>query len=132
MSNRRLAFGTLAIAFAAGALAGSPVVAASSTPCFFVTQWQGWSSPKPDVIYLGVNMHDVYRVDLSGGGSSQLQGPNMHLVSIDRGSGSICTALDLDLKISDSMGFSEPLIARSLTKLTPDEAAAIPKKYRPN
>ena len=99
--------------------------------CFFVTQWQGWKSPSPDVIYLGVNMHDVYRVDLSAG-SSMLDSPNMHLVSIVRGSSSICTALDLDLKIADDQGFSEPLIAKTLTKLTPDEVAAIPKKYRPN
>jgi hypothetical protein len=111
-----------------------PVVAAagpaSTTNCFFVTQWQGWKSPSPDVIYLGVNLHDVYRVDLSAG-SSMLSWPDMHLVSIDRGSDSICTALDLDLRISDDHGFTEPLIAKSLTKLTPEQIAAIPKKFRP-
>ena len=104
---------------------------ASTNTCFFVTQWQGWKSPSPDVIYLGVNSHDVYRVDLSAG-SSMLNWPNMHLVSVFRGSNSICTALDLDLKISDDHGFTEPLIAKNLTKLTPEEVAAIPKKYRPN
>ena len=104
---------------------------AATNNCFFVTQWQGWKSPSPDVIYLGVNLHDVYRVDLSAG-SSMLNAPNMHLVSIVRGSDSICTALDLDLKISDDHGFTEPLIAKTLTKLTPDQVAAIPKKYRPN
>jgi len=104
---------------------------ASTNNCFYVTQWQGWKSPSPDVIYLGVNMHDVYRVDLSAG-SSMLSWPNMHLVSIVRGSDSICTAIDLDLKISDDHGFTEPLIAKNLTKLTPDQVAAIPKKFRPN
>lgn len=102
-----------------------------STPCFFITQWQGWKSPSPDVIYLGVNMHDIYRVDLSVG-SSQLQWPDMHLVSVNRGSSSICSALDLDLKIADTNGFSSPLIAKRLTKLTPEEAAAVPRKFRPN
>ena len=29
-------------------------------------------------------------------------------------------------------GMREPLIASQLTKLTPDEIAAIPKQYRPN
>jgi hypothetical protein len=103
---------------------------ASTNNCFFVTQWQGWKSPSPDVIYLGVNSHDVYRVDLSAG-SSMLSWPDMHLVSIVRGSDSICSALDLDLKISDDHGFTEPLIAKSLTKLTPEQVAAIPKKFRP-
>ena len=56
----------------------------------------------------------------------------VHLVSIVRGSNSICTANDLDLKISDDHGFTQPLIAKSITKLTPEQVAAIPKKYRPN
>lgn len=105
--------------------------AAPSHDCFYVTQWQGWKSPSPDVIYLGVNMHDVYRVDLSVG-SPMLNAPNMHLVSIVRGSDSICSAIDLDLKLSDDNGFTEPLIAKALTKLTPEQVAAIPKKFRPN
>jgi hypothetical protein len=109
---------------------------ASSTPaperhCFFITQWQGWKSPSPDILYLKVNMHDVYRVDLSAG-SSQLQWPDVHLVSIVRGgSSSVCDALDLDLSVSDNDGFREPLIAKSITKLTPEEIAAIPPKFRP-
>jgi hypothetical protein len=124
--------GLIAAALSLSTLA--PVVGVAGPPstsnCFYVTQWQGWKSPSPDVIYLGVNMHDVYRVDLSGG-SSMLNWPDMHLVSIVRGSDSICTALDLDLKISDDHGFTEPLIAKSLTKLTPEQVAAIPKKFRP-
>jgi hypothetical protein len=72
----------------------------------------------------------VYRVQLSGA-SPMLQSPGVHLVSIHRGGDSICDALDLDLRVSDGHGFSEPLIARSLTKLTPEEVAAIPPKFRP-
>lgn len=131
MSNSRLALNLVALAAVLGAgsaLAGAP---AARAPCFFLTQWEGWKSPSPDIIYLGVNMHDVYRVDLSAG-SSQLQSPNVHLVSVNRGSSSICSAIDLDLKVADSMGFAEPLIAKTLTKLTPEEIAAIPKKFRPN
>lgn len=119
---------------AVGLLSSSAVAEtqkAARTPCFFITQWEGWKSPSPDVIYLGVNMHDVYRVDLSAG-SPQLMWPSAHLVSISRGSDSICTALDLDLAVSDMGGFKEKLIAKSLVKLTPEEVAAIPKKYRPN
>jgi hypothetical protein len=126
-------------AAAAGAVvfcAAAPVLAATrgepSSPCFFVTQWRGWKSPNPDTLYLGVNNHDIYEVKLSGGGSTQLSWPDMHLVSVDRGSGSICSAIDLDLKIADTNGFSEPLIAKSMRKLSPAEVAAVPPKYRPN
>ena len=36
------------------------------------------------------------------------------------------------LGVGGGGGMREPLIATKLTKLTPDEIAAIPKKYRPN
>lgn len=124
--------GLIASALSLSAIVPEATAAPATTNnCFFVTQWQGWKSPSPDVIYLGVNVHDVYRVDLSVG-SPMLSAPNMHLVSIVRGSSSICSAIDLDLKLSDDHGFTEPLIAKALTKLTPDQIAAIPKKFRPD
>ena len=129
MSNSRIVLSLVAAVSALVATAAN--AAPDRAPCFFLTQWEGWKSPSPDVLYLGVNMHDVYRVDLAGG-SSQLQAPDVHLVSTNRGSSSICSAIDLDLQVADSMGFSAPLIARTLTKLTPEEVAAIPKKFRPN
>lgn len=117
------------LTFVAGS-AGAHEAGGRATPCFFLSQWQGWTAPSPDVLYLGVNGHDVYRVGLSGG-SYNLQSPGMHLVSISRGGTSICSALDLDLKLADTDDFAEPLIARTLTKLTPEEVAAIPRKYMP-
>jgi len=114
-------------------LSAAPVAAESPHPardCFFSNQWEGWRSPSPNVIYIRVGIHDVYRLDLSAG-SSQLQSPDMHLVNQVRGSNTICSALDLDLSIADSHGFSEPLFVRTMTKLSPEEVAAIPRQYRP-
>ena len=133
----------------AAALIASQAVAATDnprTPCFYITQWQGWKAPDANTLYLGVNLHDVYRVDLSAG-SPQLLWPDVHLISEVRGSNSICSAIDLQLSVAEDngsgfrvdgvgfgsgSGFRVPLIARKLTKLTPEEIAAIPKKYRPN
>ncbi len=124
------ALATALVSIQAGAVLAAPETPAR-TPCFFVTQWDGWKSPSPKVIYLGVNMHDVYRLDLAAE-SSHLQWPDAHLISEVRGSSSICTALDLQLSVSDTGGFREPLFPTKLTKLTPEEVAAIPKKFRPN
>jgi hypothetical protein len=141
-----LAVGAALLAGAGAARADAPT---DRTPCFFITQWHGWKSPSPDVLYLGVNMHDVYRVDLSAG-SRMLRDPTVHLVSRTTGSASVCSALDLQLDVVDDVGGSgrfggglggigglgggmrEPLIASKLTKLTPEEVAAIPKQFRPN
>ncbi|MHB8529384.1 MAG: DUF6491 family protein [Caulobacteraceae bacterium] len=132
-SSKSILAGVLAIGMtlAAGAAWAYPREGpASDHPCFFVTQWQGWSAPSDDVLYLKINNRDIYRVDLSAG-SSMLRAPGVHLISKVEGSDSICNAIDLQLEVSDGHGFREPLIARSLTKLTPEEAAAIPPKYRP-
>jgi hypothetical protein len=64
------------------------------------------------------------------------QSPGLHngdrfLVNRVRGSDWICSPLDLDLTLADHNGYREPLISRSLRKLTPAEVAAIPRKDLP-
>ncbi len=98
--------------------------------CFALSDWRGWTAPNKDTLYMKVRGKDVYRVDLAYG-SNQLTWPGTHLVSIVRGSDSICHPLDLDLRVSDDMGFAVPIRAKTITKLSPEEVQAIPKKYRP-
>ena len=102
-----------------------------SSGCFATNQWRGWSaSPSGDALYLRVNNSDVYQVDLTPGSHAR-HTPGYFLVNNVRGSNWICSALDLNLAISDDLGFRQPLIARSMRKLTPAEVAAIPPKHRP-
>ena len=128
----KLACGALALsALGFGALPAAARPDYARQPCFFINQWQGWKASGPNTIYLRVNLRDIYRADLSVG-SNQLTWPgSYHLVSRVEGSSSICTPLDLQLAVSDSHGFYQPLIVRSLVKLTPEEVAAIPRKDLP-
>lgn len=98
--------------------------------CFYLSDWDGWSAPDRDTLYLRVRNREVYRVDLSHG-TSQLTAPGVHLVSIVRGSDSVCRPMDLNLRVSDGSGFALPIMAKTITKLTPEEVAAIPKRDRP-
>jgi hypothetical protein len=115
-----------------------PVMSASAASdsrpgnsCFLSNSWEGWSAPGDgDVLYLRVNMHDIYRVELTPGTHAR-KDADRFLVNRVRGSNWICSPLDLDLTLSDHHGFREPLIARSLRKLTPAEVAAIPRKDLP-
>lgn len=120
----------IALAAGSGGAAQADSGAAHRAPCFFTRNWQGWSAPDARTLYLGVNQHDVYRVELTGD-TPALKGPGVHLVFKAHGGDSVCSALDLDLAVSDGHGYSSPLIARTLTKLTPEEVAAIPPKLRP-
>jgi hypothetical protein len=70
-------------------------------------------------------------VDLVGG-SNLLTGPTPHLINKVRGPDTVCSAIDLDLQVSAGTGGPiEPLIAKSLVKLTPQQVAALPKKDLP-
>lgn len=98
--------------------------------CFYLSDWRGWTAPDKNTLYMKVRGRDVYRVDLAYG-SNQLTWPGTHLVSIVRGPDSICHPLDLDLRVSDGMGFAIPIRAKTITKLTPEQIQALPKKDRP-
>ena len=126
---------TALLAASAPALAANaPDDAAPATKparsCFYLSDWSGWSAPDKNTLYLKVRNRDVYRVDLSHG-TNQLTSPGVHLVSIVRGADSICAPLDLDLRVSDGFGFAMPIRAKTITKLSTEEIAAIPKKDRP-
>ena len=97
--------------------------------CFLSRNWSGWRSPDENTIYLRENLKDIYRVDLSGG-SSLLTWPDSHLVNVERGTDEICAPIDLQLTVAQD-GVREPLFVKAITKLSPEQIAAIPKKFLP-
>ena len=120
-----------ALLAATGASAAAAADQAPKDACFLSNSWKGWTAPGDgDFLYLRINLNDIYRVDLTPG-THVRKGADNFLVSQVRGSNWICTPLDLDLQLSDHNGFRQPLIARSLRKLTPAEIAAIPRKDLP-
>ena len=99
--------------------------------CFLSRDWDGWTAPGDgDRIIVKVRMRDYYEIGLTPG-SHVRKDADKFLVNKVRGSEWICSPLDLDLQLADHAGFRQPLIARSLRKLTPQEVAALPRKDRP-
>ena len=127
-----LALASAAFCLSAQAFPTDAGGARSANSCFLVSDWRGWKSPSPTVIYLRVGVSDVYRLDLAGG-SYQLRAPNVHLINRVRGGSAwVCHPLDLDLAVADDHGqLREPLIVTSITKLSSEEAKAIPAKFQP-
>ena len=124
-----LAAATLAFTAAGAAPVQKPT---PNKDCFASNNWRGWSAPGDgDVLYLSVGLKDIYRVELTKGSRVRKSGDTF-LVNQIRGSNWICSPLDLQLTLSDHNGFRQPIIARSLRKLTPEEAAALPRKDRPS
>jgi len=118
-----------ALGLAGAAQAATPEKGNTTRNCFMTQDWENWRGADANTIYLRVRIHDFYKLELSGG-SNMVTDQSNHLVSIVRGSSWICNPLDLDLKISDGH-ITEPLIVKSITKLTPEQVAMIPKKVLP-
>lgn len=121
-----LAASTLGLAAVAADLA-----APAAQQCFRSSDWRGWkATPDSTSIYIRVGVRQLFRLDLSGA-CPALQAPGAHLVTKLRGSSMICSALDLDLSVSDDHGFATPCIVRNITPLSDSEAAALPKNLQP-
>ena len=123
---------TVLLAAAAPALADSAAKDAAPRPartCFSLSDWSGWSAPDKNTLLMRVRNREVYRVDLSHG-TSQLTSPGVHIVSVVRGTDTVCKPIDLDLRVSDGH-FAMPIMAKSITRLTTEEIAALPKRDRP-
>ncbi len=99
--------------------------------CFFSNQFQNWTAPDKNTIYVRVGLHHYYRLDLAAP-CQRLTWPGAFLITKLHGSNSICTALDWDLHVATSWrDIPEACIVKKMTALSPDEAEAIPKSSRP-
>ena len=96
--------------------------------CFFSRDVRGFAAPDDKTLYLRVRAKDVYRLDMKG------RCPELdreHKIAIDsRGSSSICSAIDATVLVKNPIGVSRCSV-ETLTRLTPEEIAALPKKSRP-
>ncbi len=106
------------------------VGAAGPAPCFFRQEWTGGWKATPDArtIYISVS-GSIYRLDLDTS-YPLLQSPWAQLFDRDS-SNTICKAIDFRLVVYDQIAIREAVIVRRLTRLTPAEAASLPKSLRP-
>jgi hypothetical protein len=129
MKARFLVAAIATLGFAAPAFADTPAKPNVHANCFLTQDWSNWRGAGPSTIYIRVHVRDYFKVELSSP-SSMVTDPSNHLISQVRGTPWICSPLDLDLKVSDGH-ITEPLFVKSLTRLTPEQVAAIPPKDKP-
>ena len=119
--------------FVAGFAAAIPPASAAdgANQCFFSSQFESWRAPDAKTIFIRVNHHNYYRLDLANACSALLW-PDAHLITKVHGPDTICSPLDWDLKVGQGFpSIPEPCIVKTMTKLSPAEAESIPKKFKP-
>ena len=124
---------TLVLAAMAAALAaqGAPATAAGySGNCFSLHQMQSTRPDGDQRIYARVGLHDIYRFDLAFRCPALLSQEGL-VVEPAGGKDSICSPLDLEVRARELGGGSTSCNLKSITRLTPEEAAALPPKVRP-
>ncbi len=121
----------LLLGLAAGPLIAAPAAQAEGAQCFYSQDWDGWkATPDSKAIYIKVGVNKIYRIDLARE-CPTLQSPYAHLITGTPTGSAICTAIDLDLRVSDNGGSRVACIPSKITRLSPEEAAALPKNLRP-
>ncbi|MFM8376985.1 MAG: DUF6491 family protein [Phenylobacterium sp.] len=113
---------------AAESKAGPAEAAKPQRSCFFNRDIRGFAAPDDKTLYLRVRSKDVYRLEMMG------RCPDMdweNRIAIDsRGSSSICDAVDATVLVRGPIGVDRCPV-KTITRLTPEEAAALPRKSRP-
>ncbi len=112
--------------------AAQPAAPASpGNQCFSTAQFENWRAADAKTIYIRVRGNHFYRLGMGGECSVALL-PGAQLVTVFRGSNLVCSALDWDLKVRPGLHeIPEPCIVKTMTELSPAEAAALPVKARP-
>jgi hypothetical protein len=122
---------TLALTAAAAALALCAQSASAADACFRTNDMHNHTRIDDRSIYVAVGLHDVYRIGTSDRCFSSSS--DILVIKTTASSGLVCKPLDLDLGVRDNGAgaITTHCIVTSVTKLTPGEAAAIPKKLKP-
>jgi len=119
-------------ATAAPALAADPAKPAGNTQCFRVSQIQNHTKGDAKTLYLSVKPKKaVYRLGMSGSCLAGVNSSDPLVLETVGGSDLVCRPLDLDLKVRLGPGGLTPCIIKDITRLTPDQVAALPPKVRP-
>jgi hypothetical protein len=113
------------------AIAAEPAKPAASSQCFRMSQIRNHTKGDDQTIYLLVRSKDVYRLDMSGRCLAGATSNDALVLKPVAGVDLICRALDLDLQVHTSPGMLSPCIIKDITKLTPEQVAALPPKVKP-
>ena len=128
MTLRPLAAASLIAALALAGTAQAASAASNNKNCFYSRNISSWRASGDQTVYLRVGVRDTYRLDLMTRCTDINWNEKIGIQS--RGSSWICSGLDAEIISPTSIG-PQRCPVQTLRKLTPQEAAALPKKDRP-
>jgi hypothetical protein len=125
--------------FAAGALAAVGAICATlptaeagpagpaGDACFRVNNIQNSKMDGPRTLYVRADGGRTFRIEFAAD-CNTAAAYSLILHQVNNDTTPICRGIELNVRVRDTGEFCEP---RSISRLTPDEAAALPAKVRP-
>ena len=122
--------------FAVGALAAVGAIcaalpAAEASPaagaCLRINNIQNSKMDGPRTLYVRADGGRTYRIEFAAD-CNTAAAYSLVLHQVNNGTDPICTPIELNVRVRETGEFCEP---RTLSRLTPEEAAALPAKVRP-
>lgn len=104
---------------------------AAAGQCFRRSNIQNHTFADDHTLYLRTAGRAIYRVEVDGACLAGAGFGDPLVMQSPPGSDNICRPMDLDIRIRTPNGGVSPCIVRSLTLLTPEQVAALPKGDRP-
>lgn len=109
--------------------AATAATAATAGACFRRSDVRNHTVGGPNTLYLDVAGRAVYRVEMSNACLTSAVSSDPLILQNHSGGQTVCKPLDLDITVS-AAGPSRCIVS-SISKLSPAEVAALPKKMRP-
>ena len=110
------------------AIAAGPVVKAPAQVCFRPDDVENFSAPDDRTVYVKVTRKQVYRLDLFGPCPDVDWAQEIAIQS--RGASWICSPMDATVITRSPMG-PQRCAVQKMSRVTPEELAALPKRSRP-
>lgn len=108
----------------------SAAQAAPSENCFRVSDLRGQRIGNDRTVYFATRNKQVFRLDMASAclGGAAFSDP----LILERSGGTdrVCKPIDLNVRVQNPIGSSSCLI-QSITRMTPAEVEALPKRLRP-
>jgi hypothetical protein len=122
----RLVLMSCAALAAAAAFAAQAAPQSSPQQCFQTREMRNHTVGDDHTLYLGVGGHDVYRVTTSDNCLAGATSSDPIVLDNTASQGRICGKMDLDIRVRGMR-----CIVSGVTKLSPEQASALPKHVQP-
>jgi len=108
----------------------APTAPKTQQTCFWAHNVNGFNAPNDKTVYIRVGVSEIYRLDLMSECPGLTFKQDIGLEREPSGDSFICNPLQATVVYRDT-GIPQRCPVTAIHKLSPDEAAALPKKYRP-